>query len=128
MNNKDIEEMARKICFRSGVHDTCKKCLEYNYASRCNYKECAETFYDAGYRKITWHKVADGDLPKQEDKDHIATPVQVYYKNELGMLCTNFCYFFFIDNTFRSLNSNKTLSVIVWTEMQKYEGDKDVTV
>ena len=85
----------------------------------------AEALYNAGYHKTVWHKVADGDLPKQENGDVIATPVQVCYKNEIGIKCNSPCYFFFIDNSFRALNSNVALDVIAWTELPIYEENID---
>ena len=121
----EIEEMARKICFRSDTWDTCEGCLEHHYASRCYYQEYAEAFINAGYRKTVWHKVADGDLPKQENGNVIAMPVQACYKNKIGIKVNGPCYFFFIDNTFRSLNSSLTLDVIAWTELPIYEENND---
>lgn len=53
--NKEIEKMARKLCFRSGVWETCKECLEYHHATRCYYHEYAEKFISEGYQKIVWH-------------------------------------------------------------------------
>lgn len=121
MDIKETEEMGRKICYRSDIFNTCEACLEYNHASRCYYHEYAKAFINAGYRKTVWHKVADGDLPKQLNKDHVAVPVQVCYVNGIGLKINSPCYFFFIDNQFRALNSNVTLDVIAWTELPTYE-------
>lgn len=85
----------------------------------------AEALCNEGYHKTVWHKVADGDLPKQENGDVIAIPVQVCYKNEIGIKCNGPCYFFFITGNFRELNSAKTLDVIAWTELPKYEENID---
>ena len=49
--NKEIENVARKICFRSGAWNTCEECLEYNHATQCHYRDYAEAFINAGYRK-----------------------------------------------------------------------------
>lgn len=49
--NKEIENIARKICFRSGVWNTCEECLEYHHATRRNYCDYAEAFINAGYHK-----------------------------------------------------------------------------
>lgn len=125
MDIKEMEEMGRKICYRSDVFNTCEACLEYNHASRCYYHEYAEIFSDAGYHKTVWHKVADGDLPKQKKDNVIAMPVQACCKNEIGIEFNSPCYFFFIDNTFRNLNSTKTLNVIAWTELPIYEENID---
>ena len=123
MDIKEMEDMGRKICYRSDVFNTCEACLEYNHASRCYYHEYAEIFSNAGYHKTIWHKVADGDLPKQLNKDVIAMPVQVCYRNDIGIKINSPCYFFFIENKFKALNSTKTLNVIAWTELPIYEGD-----
>lgn len=122
--NKEIEQMARKICSRSDTWNTCEGCFEYHHATRCYYHDYAEAFIDEGYRKTIWHKVADGDLPKQENGNVIAMPVQVCYKNKIGIKVNGPCYFFFIDNSFRALNSHVTLDVIAWTELPTYEGDE----
>ena len=123
--NNEIEKMARKICFKSGTWETCEECLEYHNITRCYCHDCVKIFIDAGYHKTVWHKVADGDLPKQENGDVIAIPVQVCYKNEIGIKCNGPCYFFFITGNFRELNSAKTLDVIAWTELPKYEENID---
>lgn len=122
--NKEIEEIARKLCFRSGAWETCKECFQYHDATRCSYCDYAEAFINAGYRKTVWHKVADGDLPKPENCNVIAVPVQACYTNEMGIKINGPCCFFFIDNTFRSLNMAKTLNVIAWAELPIYEVNK----
>lgn len=61
--NKEIENIARKLCFRSGAWETCKECLEYHHATRCCYCEYAEEFISEGYRKIVWHD-AKKELPE----------------------------------------------------------------
>ena len=66
--NNEIEKIARKICFRSDTWNTCEECFEYNNLMRCCWCEYAEALINEGYRKTIWHKVADGDLPKQEKK------------------------------------------------------------
>lgn len=124
--SNEIEKMARIICItRSDIWNTCEECLEYNNMTRCYCHEYAEALINEGYRKTVWHKVADGDLPKQENGNVIAMPVQVCYKNGIGIKVNSPCYFFFIDNQFRALNSNITLDVIAWTELPKYEGDEE---
>lgn len=120
--NNEIEEMARKICFKSGIWETCKRCLEYNNITRCYCHDYVKIFIDAGYHKTVWHKVADGDLPKQENGNVIAMPVQACYTNEIGIKVNGPCYFFFITGNFRELNSARTLDVIAWTELPIYEG------
>lgn len=122
--NKEIEEMARKICFRSGAWDTCKRCFQYHDATRCSYCDYVEAFINAGYRKTVWHKVADGDLPKPENGNVIAVPVQACYTNEMGIKVNGPCCFFFITGNFRELNSNRILDVIAWTELPIYEVNK----
>lgn len=123
--NNEIEKMARKICPRSYAWDTCEGCLEYHHATRCYYHEYVEAFINAGYHKTVWHKVADGDLPKQENSNIIAMPVQACYINEIGIKVNSPCYFFFITDNFRQLNSSKILNVIAWTELPRYEGDSN---
>lgn len=122
--NNEIENMARKLCFRSFAWETCKECFEYHDATRCSYHEYAEAFINEGYRKTIWHKVADGDLPKPENGNVIAIPVQACYTNEMGIKVNGPCYFFFITGNFRELNSSKTLNVIAWTELPIYEVNK----
>ena len=123
--NNEIEKIARKICFKSGTWETCEECLEYHNITRCYCHDYVKIFIDAGYHKTVWHKVDDGDLPKQENGDVIAMPVQACYKNKIGIKCNGPCYFFFIDNSFRALNSNVALDVIAWTEWPIYEENID---
>ena len=123
--NNEIEKIARKICFKSGTWETCEECLEYHNITRCYCHDYVKIFIDAGYHKTVWHKVDDGDLPKQENGDVIAMPVQACYKNKIGIKCNGPCYFFFIDNSFRALNSNVALDVIAWTELPVYEENID---
>lgn len=123
--NNEIEKLARKICPRSDTRNTCEECLEYHHATRCYHHVYAEALINEGYRKTIWHKVADGDLPKPENCNVIAIPVQACYTNEMGIKINGPCCFFFIDNTFRSLNIAKTLNVIAWTELPIYNGDKE---
>lgn len=122
--NNEIEKMARCICLNSALYDTCEECFRLKRMRKCNYKNYAEEFYDYGYRKTVWHKVADGDLPKQENGNVIAMPVQACYTNEIGIKINGPCYFFFITGNFRELNSARTLDVIAWTELPKYKGDE----
>lgn len=123
--NKEIEEIARIICItRSDIWNTCEECLEYNNMTRCYCHEYAEALINEGYHKMIWHKVADGDLPKPENGNVIAIPVQACYTNKMGIKVNGPCCFFFIDNTFRSLNMEKTLNVIAWTELPIYEVNK----
>ena len=122
--NNEIENMARKLCFRSDAQETCKECIHYHDATRCSYWDSVEAFINEGYHKTIWHKVADGDLPKQENGNVIAMPVQACYKNEMGIKVNGPCYFFFITGNFRELNSGKTLDVIAWTELPIYEVNK----
>lgn len=74
--------------------------------------------------KDIWNTFPDGDLPKPENGNVIAIPVQACYTNETGIKVNGPCCFFFIDNTFRSLNMEKTLNVIAWTELPIYEVNK----
>lgn len=83
-----------------------------------------KTLINEGYRKTIWHKVADGDLPKPENCNVIAIPVQACYTNEMGIKINGPCCFFFITGNFRELNSFKTLNVIAWTELPIYEVNK----
>ena len=122
--NNEIENMARKLCFRSDAWETCKECFQYHDATRCSYCDYVEAFINEGYHKTIWHKVADGDLPKQENGNVITMPVQACYKNEMGIKVNGPCYFFFITGNFRELNSGKTLDVIAWTELPIYEVNK----
>ena len=72
--NKEIEEIARIICVtRSDIWNTCEECLEYNNMTRCYCHEYAEALINEGYHKMIWHKVADGDLPKENKKYLVLT-------------------------------------------------------
>ena len=123
--NNEIEEIIKTLksadteCNR--IED-CINCIWDGYG--CITTLRAEVLHNAGYRKTVWHKVADGDLPKQENGNVIAMPVQACYKNEMGIKVNGPCYFFFITGNFRELNSGKTLDVIAWTELPIYEENK----
>lgn len=81
----------------------------------------AEALYNAGYRRIVWHKVADGDFPKRHDGEVCAIPVQAYYIDRYGIKSNGPLYYFFIDNTFHSIGVPDAVNVIAWTELPKYE-------
>lgn len=123
--NKEIEEIVKTLqsadteCNRIG---NCINCIWEGYG--CITTLRAEVLHNAGYRKTVWHKVADGDLPKQENDNVIAMPVQAYIENGVGIKLHSPCYFFYIDNTFRELNSTRTLNVIAWTNLPIYEEDE----
>lgn len=117
MNKKQIEEMADKIrLWREGI------CIDgcLGTVGSTTY-QIAEDLYNEGYRKVVWHKVADGDLPKRQNADTYAIPIQAYYIDFSGIKGNGPLYFYFIDNTFRNLNDCKPVNVIAWTELPKYE-------
>lgn len=78
----------------------------------------AEAIYNAGYRKTVWHKVADGDLPKEDIE------VCCFYRNgnyDVGKLITAWGKHKWDMNyygVFVELNN-----VFAWTELPKYEGE-----
>lgn len=123
--NKEIEEIVKTLQSADTECDRIEDCLNCIWEGYgCITVLRAEVLHNAGYRKTVWHKVADGDLPKPENGNVIAIPVQACYTNKTGIKVNGPCCFFFIDNTFRSLNFEKTLNVIAWTELPIYEVNK----
>ena len=78
-------------------------------------KEIAKTLDILGYRKIVWHKVAEGDLPKE------AQNVIVVY-NWLDILYYGIAaYDSEVGKWVDGRNPNRGAEVIAWTEFPIYE-------
>ena len=78
--------------------DKNSKCFILGFSEEWTTEDFVDELYRLGYRKIVWHKVADGDLPKRDSKDIYAVPVQAYYIDRNGMKSNGSLYYFFIDN------------------------------
>ena len=80
----------------------------------------AKDIVDTGYQKIVWHKVADGNLPKEDTL--CLCYVRVYGFDRHGNAIDGYSYRTepFI-REFNSLNA----SVIAWTELPKYKENKN---
>lgn len=117
-DKEQIEEMARNCCSRSRIYKTCKECIKESekvFGRNITFAECdcysyARKFFNKGYHKIIWHKVANNDLPKEDGwyyclylKDNDVK----YYDKMLfmyGKFLQGFLY-----------------KIIAWTELPKYK-------
>ena len=84
--------------------------------SRDDRIEMGKALYNLGYRKIVWHKVADGDLPKKTSLYLCKMIYEETYNYEYKVLLFNTIYGFH-DNGLSISND----TVIAWTELAKYE-------
>ena len=79
-------------------------------------KEIAKALDILGYRKIVWHKVAEGDLPQQ--KGSYLCYVHIIGYDRHNKLIDGYGYRVeFFDTGFYALNG----SVIAWTDLPAYE-------
>lgn len=78
--------------------------------------DLAEKLYNAGYHKTIWHKVADGDLPKETSLYLCKMIYNEFYRSEYKVLLFNTMYGFY-DN---GLSITKG-EVIAWTELPTYK-------
>lgn len=99
IDKEQIEEMANYIYI--GLN---KKCHQY---------EIAEMLYNIGYHKTIWHKVADGDLPKEYHEVRFVSDTG-HYRNGIYKEVTNA---FYVDGDIEySIDE-----IIAWTELPKYK-------
>lgn len=120
-DKKQIEEMARSCCSRA--YKTCKECIKESekILGKVDIYECecysyASRFFNKGYHKTIWHKVADGDLPKKTSLYLCKMIYEETYNYEYKVLLFNTIYGFH-DNGLSIAND----TVIAWTELAKYE-------
>lgn len=120
-DKEQIEEMARSCCSRT--YETCKECIKESEKvfGKIDLDDCecyfyASRFFNKGYHKIVWHKVAEGDLPQKQGL--YLCHVHIYAFDENGNEIGGYGYRVepFV-GTFDSLNA----SVVAWTELPKYK-------
>lgn len=85
----------------------------------------AEVLVENGYHKTIWHKVADGDLPKE------CTEIYCCYNCPIGLaydICSYFTdygeetpHFYYYDSEEGWIRQD---DVIAWTELPKYQGEE----
>lgn len=91
--------------------------LQQGGINKCN----AEVLYNAGYHKTIWHKVADGDLPKN------ANYVLVAYRYALRRYSiVSYAIACYEGNNFRKWSTSDDYfkhddDVIAWTELPEYK-------
>lgn len=121
--NKEIEELSEIIPFSPFEVEECKG----NYCKECKHNydniSCltmiqAERLYNAGYRKIVWHKVADGDLPK------FIYDLVIAIKCNDGVIRTVTGNYRLERFNISDLGEIDTEKVIAWTELPTYEGEE----
>ena len=114
MTDKEhIEEMAKIAC---PFHYDEKMCFD----EHCNDTGCwalpiAEELYNAGYHKAIWHKVADGDLPKDYEHWFLTVNDNGYY--EVANFNKNGDFWVYDDYCHKYVLSG----IIAWTELPKYK-------
>lgn len=92
-----------------------EKAFEYCDSDGCIYSDkLAKILFLAGYRKTVWHKVADGDLPKDN------SVVYAFCKNG------NYTTALYLNNaidkeSWYAMGMRIDKVVIAWTELPKYE-------
>lgn len=119
--NKEIKEVATILSWNAEeCKDNCEECKYDNDELPCLAVLQAKALYNAGYRKTVWHKVAAGDLPK-EDMEVFCYDGQDYVFGTLTFVD------FFNEKLWDLRNSEyyeEINKVIVWTELPKYEGEE----
>lgn len=108
--NKEIEEIAKDLSTILLAE------AEYYCDSEGGIvtEKFAERLFNAGYRKTVWHKVADGDLPKDDSNiiftitiDGIPSSTVGWYNARTGV---------FVSYHFGTFDN-----VTAWTELPRYE-------
>lgn len=128
-DKEQIEEIALTFCPYSGknIYGNCGLCIN-GKERHCDCFDKAKILVNKGYHKTIWHKVADGDLPK-EDKDYLV----IFQGNYYGVL--RYCPYEMSDNEDDVLNIQKGFNgfdremfeyylvntVIAWTELPEYK-------
>lgn len=80
-------------------------------------EEVAKEIYNAGYHKIVWHKVADGDLPMKSGLYYCYCNLHYFDRHNNVIFDTVYSIEYFNLPFFDTINK----SVIAWTELPKYE-------
>lgn len=119
--NKEIEEMIKEGCgyqiYSNGNTAMCE-CSGLPCDYECDEIDFAEQLYDVGYRKIVWHKVADGDLPK------VINDLVIAVKCNDGAIRTVAGNYRLERFNVSDLGEIDRGNVIAWTELPKYEGEE----
>ena len=95
----------------------CSGCKYFNYDNICLQLKQAESLIARGYHKVKWHKISEGDLPRNQAR------VLVYYVEnnyEFYNICVYDC---FNHRGFYRINAwgdTKTVDAIAWMEIPKY--------
>ena len=77
-------------------------------------KEIAKALDILGYRKIVWHKVAEGDLPK--NSKHRILTVDIYHYCEVANFDKSGDFWVYDDYCHKYVLSG----IIAWTELPEY--------
>lgn len=116
---EQIEEIAAYV---KSCHDvSCIGCKFFKEED-CSRLFRAEALYNAGYHKTTWHKVADGDLPKE--KQNVLIAFKGFQTNKIVVISG-----FYLNGDFMNENSSKIRKdhIIAWTELPEYKEVKKMT-
>lgn len=151
--NKEIEEMATTLSWNAEeCKDNCEECKYDNDEIPCLAVLQAERLYKAGYRKIDekeirqkaftagyeqgkfdaryktiWHKVADGDLPPEQEPYTEAKQYWCHFDDNSGY---TLAYYNDYDKTFYDYcdderpRTYKITGIDFWTELPTYEGEE----
>lgn len=129
--NKEIEEMANLVCDYVKSRELDKVYILQNVEPDLLFTThnggVAEALYNAGYRKTVWHKVADGDLPPEQEPHTEAKQYWCHYADDSGY---TMAYFNNQTKTFYDEYSDEYWStyditdIDYWTELPKYEGEE----
>ena len=118
MNKEQIEEMARSCCSRT--YKTCEECIKESEKifgktdiDDCECYSYARRFFNKGYRKTIWHKVAEDDLPKEDCEVIFVSDTGYHY----GGIYVKITDAFYADGD----TKYDIDEVIAWTELPKYE-------
>lgn len=126
--NKEIKEVATILSWNAEeCKDNCEECKYDNDELPCLAVLQAERLYNAGYRKTVWHKVADGDLPPEQEPHTEAKQYWCHFDDNSGY---TLAYFNDYDKTFYDYcdderpRTYKITGIDFWTELPTYKGEE----
>lgn len=112
---RDLFETTPKPC---SLGD-CVNCKYFNKDNICIELKQAESLTARGYQKVKWHKVSEGDFPRNESR------ILVYYR-KTNHDFYNICVYDCSNNRgFYRVNAwgdTEKVDAIAWMEIPKYEG------
>lgn len=119
-DKKQIEEMAKSCCSRA--YKTCKECIKESekILGKVDIYECecysyASRFFNKGYRRTIWHKIADGDFPPDNKK--VLFKLAKCDELTVGFSCEDGLFDLQTYPGFYCTDAD----IIAWTELPKYE-------